>query len=157
VNTLDDCLKLESDPSVVALAREFVRDRLEHWQATDQIEYAVLVATELVTNAVLHARTQIHLTVSVDESRVRVEVYDENTRLPTVAAIDPDATSGRGLALVAAVARSWGIEHHPHGKVVWAEIGEPGVSFGNERLDLRRIHNVDQVLQEVDRTSPSGI
>ena len=74
---MDDCLELESDPKLVVAARQFVRERLTSWEATDHLEQAVLVASELVTNAVLHARTAIQLKVSVDGPRVRIEVFDE--------------------------------------------------------------------------------
>jgi anti-sigma regulatory factor (Ser/Thr protein kinase) len=136
---LDDCLELDSSPEYVASAREFVRSRLVSWEATDWLADAVLVASELVSNAILHARTAIELKLSCDLSTVRVEVYDENTRVPVVAGCPVDATSGRGLALVAALSSAWGIEHYGEGKIVWAEIG------GGDRPSLEGCTDVKQV------------
>lgn len=123
--SVDDCLDLEPDPRLVVAARAFVESRLRAWEAADLLSDAVLVTSELVTNAVLHARTQIRLRVAAERSKVRVEVYDDNTRIPILASCATDATSGRGLVMVAALVNSWGIEQHGDGKVVWAELGPP--------------------------------
>jgi anti-sigma regulatory factor (Ser/Thr protein kinase) len=120
-----DCLELEGDPERVAVARAFVRSRLESWEAADLIGDAEILASELVTNAVLHAHTQIRLTLTLDATTVRVEVFDADPRMPTMADCSPDATSGRGLAMVEALAASWGVEQRSNGKIVWAEIGKP--------------------------------
>jgi anti-sigma regulatory factor (Ser/Thr protein kinase) len=143
---------LEADPGLVRAARQFVRARLRGWERGDDADEAVLVASELVTNAVLHARTLIRLTVVVNEARVRIEVFDENTRMPVIAAIDSDATSGRGLALVAATADSWGIEQRDDGKVVWAEIGHAGPAQEQDCVDLTQIDTIDHALREIQLT-----
>ena len=120
---MDDCLDVDSNPTSVVAARAFVRSRLKRCQELEvAVEDALLVATELVTNAVLHARTWIRLRLRVDKSTVRIEVHDANPRLPAEPPPEPEATSGRGLAIVAAVATGWGAEHQGDGKVVWAEI-----------------------------------
>ena len=62
---------------------------------------------------------------SRSDSRQRVTVRDENSRMPVLARPPLGATSGRGLAVVSAVAASWGTRQEGDGKVVWAEIGEP--------------------------------
>ncbi|HET6873641.1 MAG TPA: hypothetical protein VFH70_02620, partial [Acidimicrobiales bacterium] len=56
---MEDCLEFESDPEMVVAARRFVRERLMAWEAGEHIDAASLVASELVTNAVLHARTSV--------------------------------------------------------------------------------------------------
>jgi len=150
---MEDCLDLESDPSLVVATRAFVRARLEAWEAAELTSDAELIASELVTNAVLHARTAIQLRLSVEESRVRIEVYDENTRAPALPSCGPDATSGRGLALVSSLANSWGIEHQGDGKVVWAEIGAPREEPSEDCLDLSGANNVEQALEKVDGSS----
>ena len=154
---MDDCLELESDPQMVIAARQFVRDRLSSWEATDHLEAAVLVASELVTNAVLHARTAIQLKVIVNGPTVRLEVYDENSRLPVQAACPPDATSGRGLALVSTMATTWGIDNREDGKVVWAELG-PSRPAGTPEdcVDLSGIDTVDQAFEHIERTGPDS-
>lgn len=154
---MDDCLELESDPRMVIAARQFVRDRLSSWEATDRLEPAVLVASELVTNAVLHARTAIQLKVIVDGPKVRIEVYDENSRLPVQAACPPDATSGRGLALVSTLATTWGIDNRGDGKVVWAELGPAGPADTPEDcVDLSGINTVDQAFRQIEQNNPDS-
>ena len=111
---------------MVAVARRFVRDRLIDGDAADQMERAMIVTSELVTNAVMHARTVIGLRVAVHARLVRIEVSDDNPRHPVAATCPPDSTTGRGLALVSAMTTSWGVHDHARGKVVWAELG-PGV------------------------------
>ncbi|HZQ57164.1 MAG TPA: ATP-binding protein [Acidimicrobiales bacterium] len=90
------------------------------------LEDAVLVAGELITNAIRHAATEFTLTLDVTAERVRIEVGDGDTRPPVPVAADAAATSGRGLVLVAAVANGWGFETTDHdgvsGKTVWAEL-----------------------------------
>lgn len=116
-------MEFESNPAMVGAARSFVRDRLSAWDVTDTGDSAVLIASELVTNAVLHARTSVTLRVEAQGPTVRIEVFDENPRLPVMAPCPTNATSGRGLALVTALATAWGMENRRDGKVVWAEVG----------------------------------
>ncbi len=150
---MDDCLELESDPRMVTAARRFVRDRLTSWEATDHLEPVVLVTSELITNAILHARTAIQLRLAVEGSKVRVEVYDENSRLPVQAACPPDATSGRGLALVSRLATTWGIENRGDGKVVWAELGPPQPEeTPDDCVDLSGVNTVDQAFRHIERS-----
>lgn len=153
---MDDCLELESDPRMVAAARHFVRDRLISWEATEGLDAAVLVTSELVTNAVLHARTAIQVRVEVDGRRVRIEVFDENSRAPVQAACPPDATSGRGLALVSALAPAWGIDHRPDGKVVWAELGTTPDEPDDDCVSLVDVDTVDQAFRQIEQTGPDS-
>jgi hypothetical protein len=75
-----------------------------------------------VTNAVLHARSAVALAVTLNETRLRVEVCDDSGVLPSVRPHDLDAATGRGLAIVAAYAAAWGAEERPSGKCVWFEV-----------------------------------
>lgn len=80
------------------------------WELDDFVADAQLVATELASNAVLHARTEIRLTLRFDGRRwIRIELQDQNSRLPTQVACPEDATRGRGLAMVEALATVWGV------------------------------------------------
>lgn len=110
----------EPDASSARAARRFVAEAL----AACGVEpaEAVLVASELVTNVVIHARTDFLVTVTVGGDVVHLSVHDRNRRLPVRAATPLDATSGRGLAMVDAVARTWGVEVHEDGKTVWCEV-----------------------------------
>ena len=106
-----------------AAARRFLRLELEKLAVPEPpLEAAVLLANELVSNAVLHARTVMELRLFTADDLVRVEVHDGNTRRPTTAAAPIDATSGRGLLLVQAIADRWGVEGTRDGKVIWFEL-----------------------------------
>jgi len=85
-------------------------------------EDACLVVNELVTNALVHGRSEAHLLLQHDEQCLRVEVADDNTRLPMVAPPDPQSLSGRGLLMIASLVKTWGVERTASGKCVWAEL-----------------------------------
>lgn len=149
---MEECLELEARPELVAHGRRFVSRVLAGWELSEFVADAVLVASELLSNAVLHARTGIRLTIrSGPPGTVVIEVFDENSRMPTVAACPEDATSGRGLALVSAVAARWGSESRPDGKVVWAELGQRGDPPEPDCVDLRASATVADALAAVDR------
>jgi len=78
-----------------------------------------LLISELVTNAVIHARSDVELTISEHGARIRVEVSDTNPQMPAIR--EPDAASGRGLRLVDALADRWGTIGRADGKTVWFE------------------------------------
>ncbi len=126
---LEICLDFESEPALVRVARTFVRRTLCEWELDALVDDAELVTSELASNAVLHARTEIHLTLRSDGAAwLRIEVEDDNSRMPTQLACPHDATSGRGLAIVEAVAGSWGVARNGDGKTVWAELGQRTVT-----------------------------
>ena len=85
-------------------------------------ETAVLLTSELVTNAVLHARTEIDLILTIRENLIRVEVWDHDSTEPEKHDPDDEDTSGRGLLLVEAMASAWGVRAHREGKCVWFEV-----------------------------------
>jgi anti-sigma regulatory factor (Ser/Thr protein kinase) len=118
-------LELPAQPSSPRHARHFVGDVLrDHGvRSGDVVDAALLLTSELVTNAVLHAAGTINVEVDIDLRGVRVEVADGTAGAPQPQPADPDDTSGRGLHLVAAMARAWGVEQAPaDGKVVWFEL-----------------------------------
>ena len=82
----------------------------------------LLLTSEVVTNAVVHAGTAINVRAVVAADHVRVEVGDAEARVPVPRARSVEATSGRGLLLVEALSRSWGTERRADGKVVWFEL-----------------------------------
>jgi anti-sigma regulatory factor (Ser/Thr protein kinase) len=109
-------------PSVRA-ARRFVLSHCVALELTEErCDDALLLASELVTNAVLHGRSEVGLEVTADDDRLRVSVHDENSRHPVPVSEDPAALDGRGLALVDALAEQWGVEDLPMGKAVWFEL-----------------------------------
>ena len=110
-------------------ARRFVRETLARWGRSDLIDDASLVATELATNAVLHARTGFTIALwRCSEGTIRVAVRDAGLGRPRPRRAGPLEGSGRGLRLVEALATAWGTDLLPDGKLVWAELGSPGGS-----------------------------
>ena len=86
-------------------------------------EVVVLLTSELVTNAILYAGTDIDLVASRKGGDFRVEVRDEAPRPPLRRITDASAASGRGLGLVENLASAWGVDHLPgNGKAVWFEV-----------------------------------
>ncbi|GAC1441098.1 MAG: ATP-binding protein [Mycobacteriales bacterium] len=83
---------------------------------------AVLLTSELVTNALRHGRGSVSLRVNADTLHVRVEVYDAEPRPPIVVVAGPDAESGRGVLILDSLAAAWGVEDKPDGKIVWFEL-----------------------------------
>jgi len=106
----------------VVEARRFVTSALAGWGVADP-DVALLVS-ELATNAVLHARSDFTVRVDLEDSgRLRVEVQDRNSRLPTFAAVGPEAYSGRGLTLLQHLSAAWGVDAHgADGKTIWFEL-----------------------------------
>ena len=103
-----------------ALARMLVRQALENCPP-ERVETAELLVSELVTNAVRHAETGVVLNISVVPT-IRIAVDDSSCDhlSARLAAVDKD--TGRGLAIVEALAAAWGCESAPQGKRVWFEL-----------------------------------
>ena len=119
-----------SDERSVPEARWFVRGELEAWGATDLVDRAILMTSELVTNAVVHAGTPVEVRLRLDDSRLHLEVQDRHplrTLAPTPTRPADDAEHGRGLMITSAVASSWGVVYTDAVKRVWVEI-DRGVS-----------------------------
>ena len=110
----------------VAQARRFVRRALEDWGAEDLSDEAVLATSELVTNAVVHAHTDVEVVLRLRPDRLRVEVIDAATDYIYRRDAAADEQSGRGMALTEALAAAWGIDALVAGKSVWFEVLRPG-------------------------------
>ena len=103
-------------------AREWIADQLQRCPI-EVVECAALLISEVVTNAVLHARTKIHVTLRVSTNFIRVEVADRSPMLPWIPEPpSPDAETGRGLWLVNLLSSKWGVQKAQGGKVVWFEL-----------------------------------
>lgn len=106
-----------------ASARYFLREVCDDWEVDDVYHAAVLVATELVTNAVEHAQSASRLSVSLDDAGFRISVRDYlRCEAPRPRPIDIRSKRGRGLLMMAALAANWGVTEHPDGKSVWATL-----------------------------------
>lgn len=132
-------VELQALPLRIGQIRRIVSAQLRHWQLDPLVDRAALGVTELLSNVHRHAQPDKTCTVEIELrlGRLTVSVYDSDPRLPVLradraaecdgaagaSAADPDAleTSGRGLALVAAVSEAWGARRQDDspGKVVW--------------------------------------
>ncbi|MFF8193109.1 SpoIIE family protein phosphatase [Streptomyces bobili] len=120
----------------VATARAFVRDTLQGWGFADIIDDAVVLTSELVTNAVVHAGTHADLLCLRHEDGVRIEVADHypEREIPLQGSLatmgSPDREGGRGLQLCAAIAARWGVDYTPTHKTVWFQLELPDRPVG---------------------------
>ncbi len=96
----------------------------------DLADALCLVVSELVTNAVLHARTEVVLTLELRPGVARVGVRDNSPATLAVLNYSPEAVTGRGLGVVAALSRTWGMVADGDGKLVWAEFDLDGAGAG---------------------------
>jgi hypothetical protein len=130
-----DQLSLTAVRSAVPTSRHFLRLTLSKWQAAFIEDDALLIASELVTNAVsvtgmltenptwreLEKLNLVMVRLVGLQDSVVIEVWDVSDELPTLKHVDNDAENGRGLLLVQQLAKRWGSYHIAGGKVVWAE------------------------------------
>jgi anti-sigma regulatory factor (Ser/Thr protein kinase) len=114
---------LAPKPASVRSARVFTADVLgEGGVESTVVELAVLLVSELVTNATVHARSKIRVTVHVDTHWVRIEVDDEGSGRPVLRSTSPTQIKGRGLSVVDRLSTDWGTDEHEDYKTVWFEI-----------------------------------
>ena len=113
---------LPPEPTSATRARVLARERFASSCSRDTLDTIALLVTELVTNAILHARTTLQLTLDTRPGLVRISVEDSSNELPTLQHYASDAVTGRGLALVEQLASSWGVESTATGKLVWCHV-----------------------------------
>lgn len=135
-------VRLPADRRTPAAARAVVRALLTEARLDDLLDEALLLTTELSTNGVLHAGTELDIEVAADSSGLTVTVMDYATsglsQLPVpvgedVAAVEGLTERGRGLLLVDHFASRWGTTHHASGKGVWFRLDLPGDADGRNR------------------------
>jgi anti-sigma regulatory factor (Ser/Thr protein kinase) len=105
----------------VAAIRQLVRDSLTAWRYRGRHDDAVLIISELVTNALLHGGGVPVLRLAGTSWRLRVEVSDQSPELPAIR--DAGSDGGWGLRLLDEVSLGWGVVPRDNGKVVWCELG----------------------------------
>lgn len=121
-------------PDSVSDAREFLRGTSREWKVEALADVAILLVSELVTNAVVHAGSPLQVTVCISEGVLEIAVRDNDPRLPSRRRSDDqrravpsaetrmlaeEAESGRGIVLVDALAEEWGVARLSSGKQVW--------------------------------------
>ena len=124
-------------PDLVAGTRVTVRQLAAEFGHAEHADDAALVASELVTNAVLHGGGCAGVDVTSTGRGLRIAVRDRNRVPPVLGQLSDASLTGRGLRLVTAVSHTWGADIEDEGKVVWAEItGEDDVAGGLGADDL---------------------
>ncbi len=109
--------------SCAAVTRRQLGEVLAEWGCSEDLtDDARLVATELVTNGMLHGGGCTSLAAIFDGNCLRLEVGDRGGAIPQLHHYDDQAATGRGLGLVAALTAAWGWETQAAGKIVWAEM-----------------------------------
>ncbi|MFC8129200.1 ATP-binding protein [Streptomyces sp. NPDC057302] len=131
-----------AEPEEVAAMRRIMRLHLNLWGLPELVDAAQLCVSELVANVITHVgpHTPTTLGLTMRDTHVRIEVSDPDTRaLPTLLAAEADAESGRGMALLDAVADRWGVILRSDSKVTWCELatrlGSPTGHTGGLRVD----------------------
>lgn len=111
------------DAASVGEARSWIDAFLAEHDIEDTVrDDAQLVASELVTNALMHGEGALVLRASVEDSKVHVSVTDSGDELPEVLPLDPSRIGGLGLIVVGRIASNWGVAPFPGGKTVWAAL-----------------------------------
>jgi anti-sigma regulatory factor (Ser/Thr protein kinase) len=109
-------------PKAVRRARDHVQGICEQSQLNHLCDLAALLTSELVTNALQHARGPAQVTANQVGDRLRVVIADDSRAPPHVQPRDDMSESGRGMILVDALSRAWGVDIARDGKVVWFEV-----------------------------------
>ncbi|MFF5111788.1 ATP-binding protein [Streptosporangium sp. NPDC000509] len=133
------CWDIPRDPATVAEARRMTRDVFTRWDlAPEFVDDAVLVVGELVANATVYGEEPIRLSLWSTAQGVCVRVTDHGSERPRKLSLGEDASHGRGLAIVEALADRWGVvpARGGGGKTVWA-------AWGTSRLESEASHTVD--------------
>lgn len=127
IPTIDLRAPLSADPRQVAEARHRMSAHLSRQGIEgDVADSAVLLVSELVTNAILHGEPPVELRVGVPAGTVHVEVHDSDREsrlhLARISELGTERLGGRGLGLVDALSSRWGLVEDDSGKCVWFEI-----------------------------------
>jgi len=110
------------DLVAVATSRRFVAEMLIAWDLDHVVEDASLIVSELATNAVMHARSNFTVLLSYEAGTLCISVRDGSAAVPSMKHGPATVISGRGLRVVAGIARRWGTDRDGAGKLVWAEL-----------------------------------
>lgn len=123
---MDAEVTLPPGPEGASFARRATARAAELWRLDREMtETALLLVSELATNAIRHGAPPVRLSLRLTGSRLRVEVADSSPALPTLVQPGPDQAGGRGLQIVQQLAARWGAQASRRhlGKTVWFELG----------------------------------
>lgn len=132
---------LAAGPAAPAQARGQVRAAICTWDAPVDPDVAILLTSELVTNAITHeAGETIVLVISCSGNQLRVDVHDSSCALPVPEDAPAEAETGRGLMLVNSLSSEWGCYRTPAGKAVYFTLAFESASGENGDSAPRRRH-----------------
>jgi serine phosphatase RsbU (regulator of sigma subunit)/anti-sigma regulatory factor (Ser/Thr protein kinase) len=117
-----DELWLAAFPTNVSHARRWITRQMGVCGAREAIDVVVLLTSEIVTNAIVHAGTPLTLRVDTEGERVRIAVSDGAPQVPAMGEFDLHSAGGRGMALLDTLADDWGVQVEPDGKTVWFDV-----------------------------------
>ncbi|GGZ12689.1 ATP-binding SpoIIE family protein phosphatase [Streptomyces poonensis] len=127
----------QAEPERIAGARRQLRELLHDWRSEDQVDSAVLLVSEMLTNVLVHTDADALLVAEVAGAsgepaarRMRIEVTDASDDLPHRRRPGELASSGRGLMLMELLADAWGVDPRGEGKSIWFELREPATADG---------------------------
>ncbi|MBV2356021.1 SpoIIE family protein phosphatase [Streptomyces sp. J2-1] len=119
----------QDEPERIAEARQHLRELLHDWASAEQVDSAVLLVSEMITNVLVHTDADALLLAEVTGERggrrLRVEVTDAGDDLPHKRRPGELASSGRGLVLIELLADEWGVDPRGEGKSIWFRLYEP--------------------------------
>lgn len=115
--------RLPADVRSAGAARRMVRDALEGWCDDDLVDDVALCVSELVTNAVVHARSAPRVLVQIRSGAIHVEISDDSEAPPVPRGAGPADTSGRGMSILGSLSDRWGSHGRGGGgKTVWFDV-----------------------------------
>ncbi|GAA2475113.1 SpoIIE family protein phosphatase [Streptomyces gobitricini] len=118
----------QAEPERIAAARQHLRELLHDWADPEQVDSAVLMVSEMLTNVLVHTDGDALLVAEATgdhgKRRLRVEVADSSDELPHRRRPGEMASSGRGLILMEMLAHEWGVDPRGEGKSIWFELRE---------------------------------
>ena len=133
-----ETLLLPPEARSSSMSRRFVEHALTRWQLGALSDVAVLLTSELVTNAIVHAQTEVVVTITRDDARtITVAVSDSSCSAPRLQRHSDDAATGRGLGILDALASSWDVVSGTHGKTVTFTLRHPTVPESRSSFDPR--------------------
>ncbi|MGW1516306.1 ATP-binding SpoIIE family protein phosphatase [Streptomyces sp. NPDC001272] len=132
----------QAEPARIAGVRRQIRELLHDWADTEQVDSAVLMVSEMVTNVLVHTDGDALLVAEAagepGARRLRVEVADSSDELPHKRHPGEMASSGRGVLLMEMLADAWGVDPRGEGKSIWFELNEQAKPDGDEDRETPR-------------------
>ena len=149
-------VRLTTGPAAVPEARRKIRAAICAWDVPVDPDVAVLLTSELVTNAIRHEPGEtVTLAITCSCGQLRVDVHDTSRSWPVLVDAPADEETGRGLMLVASLSSEWGVYRPPAGKAVYFTLAfQPDLAQGGGR-GPQEAHTRGTVRDDLSRGSPS--